>query len=140
MGERVHTASRRSDTRPAVAPASRYWRAWRVSSTTFGSGWRRSHTSEWSQGSSAGSTPITATVLAMSGSPSALIGAVNGNLKIQAFQEAVDKSISEGVVMDITAITHGAATQHAPAPAIPVDRAAANREVIQAVKALNGTE
>jgi len=42
--------------------------------------------------------------------------------------------------MDITAITHGAATQHAPAPAIPVDRAAANREVIQAVKALNGTE
>jgi uncharacterized FlaG/YvyC family protein len=42
--------------------------------------------------------------------------------------------------MDITAITRGAATQHASAPVIPVDRAAENREVIQAVKALNGTE
>jgi uncharacterized FlaG/YvyC family protein len=42
--------------------------------------------------------------------------------------------------MDITAITRGVATEHAPAPVIPVDRAAENREVIQAVKALNGTE
>jgi uncharacterized FlaG/YvyC family protein len=62
------------------------------------------------------------------------------NLNIHVFQERVDKGISEGVVMDITAINRAATSQHAPAPVVPVDKAAQNREVIQAVKALNGTE
>jgi len=42
--------------------------------------------------------------------------------------------------MDITAISRSVETLHAPAPAIPADRAAENREVVQAVKALNGAE
>jgi len=42
--------------------------------------------------------------------------------------------------MDITAINRGASGLNAPAPAIPVDRTSENREVIQAVKALNGAE
>jgi uncharacterized FlaG/YvyC family protein len=43
--------------------------------------------------------------------------------------------------MDIAAISRGtAAVQHAPAPTIPVDHNAQNREIVQAVKALNGTE
>ena len=43
--------------------------------------------------------------------------------------------------MDITAINRAATPGlHAPAPDIPVDRTAENREVIQAVKALNGAE
>ena len=43
--------------------------------------------------------------------------------------------------MDITAINRAASPGlHAPAPDIPIDRSAENREVIQAVKALNGTE
>ena len=42
--------------------------------------------------------------------------------------------------MDITAIGRNVDTQHAPAPAIPPDKAAQNREVVQAVKALNGAE
>jgi len=42
--------------------------------------------------------------------------------------------------MDITALNWSAESLHAPAPAIPADRAAENREVVQAVRALNGTE
>jgi uncharacterized FlaG/YvyC family protein len=42
--------------------------------------------------------------------------------------------------MDITSIQRGAPGAHAPAPVIPVDRSSENREVIQAVKALNGAE
>jgi uncharacterized FlaG/YvyC family protein len=42
--------------------------------------------------------------------------------------------------MDITAINRGATGPLAPAPVIPVDKASQNREVIQAVKALNATE
>lgn len=42
--------------------------------------------------------------------------------------------------MDITAINRSVEALHAPAPAIPADRAAENREVVQAVKALNGAE
>ena len=42
--------------------------------------------------------------------------------------------------MDITAINRGAAGLNAPAPAISQDKTSENREVIQAVKALNGTE
>jgi uncharacterized FlaG/YvyC family protein len=42
--------------------------------------------------------------------------------------------------MDITAISRGSAGQSAPAPTVPVDRGMQNREVVQAVKALNGTE
>jgi len=42
--------------------------------------------------------------------------------------------------MDITAISRGVEALHAPAPAIPADKAAENREVVQAVKALNGAE
>ena len=42
--------------------------------------------------------------------------------------------------MDITAINRSNAGQHAPEPVIPVERSTKNREVIQAVKALNGTE
>jgi uncharacterized FlaG/YvyC family protein len=60
-------------------------------------------------------------------------------LNIHVFRRRADKGISEGVVMDITAINR-AASQHAPAPVVPVDKATQNREVIQAVKALNGTE
>ena len=42
--------------------------------------------------------------------------------------------------MDVTAVDRSGQTLPAPAPAVPVDRAAENREVVQAVKALNGTE
>jgi len=43
--------------------------------------------------------------------------------------------------MDITAINRGESGLHAPAPVTPVSKEAAeNRQVIQAVKAVNGTE
>jgi uncharacterized FlaG/YvyC family protein len=42
--------------------------------------------------------------------------------------------------MDITAINREAPSPHAPEPAIPVNKAAENREVVRAVKAVNGTE
>lgn len=42
--------------------------------------------------------------------------------------------------MDLTAIDRGAAGLHAPAPAVEVDRAAEKRQVVQAVKAINGAE
>jgi flagellar protein FlaG len=42
--------------------------------------------------------------------------------------------------MDVNAVNPSAHALSAPAQAIPVDRAAENREVVQAVKALNGTE
>jgi flagellar protein FlaG len=42
--------------------------------------------------------------------------------------------------MDINALSRGPSASHAPAPAIPVDHAAENRQVVQAVKAVNGTE
>ena len=43
-------------------------------------------------------------------------------------------------MMDLSAINHNTQALHAPAPAIPVDQAAENREMVQAVKALNGAE
>ena len=42
--------------------------------------------------------------------------------------------------MDIIAIGRSLEAPHAPAPAIPMDKAAENRAVVQAVKAVNGTE
>jgi uncharacterized FlaG/YvyC family protein len=42
--------------------------------------------------------------------------------------------------MDITAVNRGAIGPHAPAPTATVDKAVEQREVIQAVKAINGTE
>jgi flagellar protein FlaG len=42
--------------------------------------------------------------------------------------------------MDINAINRGEVGLHAPAPVAPVNKAAENREVVQAVKAVNGTE
>jgi len=42
--------------------------------------------------------------------------------------------------MDLTAIDRNVTGTHAPAPAVPVDKAAENRQVVQAVKAVNGTE
>lgn len=42
--------------------------------------------------------------------------------------------------MDITAINRGATGMHAPAPVISPDKTSENREVVQAVKALNGSE
>ena len=42
--------------------------------------------------------------------------------------------------MDITAIDRVASGVHAPAPAVAVDKAAEKRQVVQAVKAVNGTE
>ena len=42
--------------------------------------------------------------------------------------------------MDLTAIDRSATGVHAPAPAVTVDKAAENRQVVQAVKAVNGTE
>ena len=42
--------------------------------------------------------------------------------------------------MDITAISRSAPGAYAPAPVEPVDRNAQSRDVVQAVKALNGTE
>jgi len=41
--------------------------------------------------------------------------------------------------MDITAISRSVETVHAPAPVTGMDKAAENREVVQAVKAVNGT-
>lgn len=41
--------------------------------------------------------------------------------------------------MDITAISR-VPELHAPAPVVPIDRSAEVREVVRAVKALNGTE
>ena len=42
--------------------------------------------------------------------------------------------------MDITAINRSATGNHAPEPAVPTDKVAEKREVVQAVKAVNGTE
>jgi len=44
--------------------------------------------------------------------------------------------------MDVVSLNQSlqVASAAAPAPAIPVDKAAENREVVQAVKALNGAE
>jgi uncharacterized FlaG/YvyC family protein len=42
--------------------------------------------------------------------------------------------------MDLTAISRSDTGVHAPAPAVSVDRTAEQREVVQAVKAINGTE
>ena len=42
--------------------------------------------------------------------------------------------------MDLTAINRSATGVHAPAPAVTVDKTAEQREVVQAVKAINGTE
>lgn len=42
--------------------------------------------------------------------------------------------------MEITAINRGDVGVHAPAPVAPVDKAAEHRQVVQAVKAVNGTE
>jgi len=42
--------------------------------------------------------------------------------------------------MDITGIDRAAPSSHAPTPVAPVDHAAESREIVQAVKALNGTE
>ena len=42
--------------------------------------------------------------------------------------------------MDITAINRGDVGLHAPTPVAPVDKSAEHRQVVQAVKAVNGTE
>ena len=42
--------------------------------------------------------------------------------------------------MDLTAINSGATGTHAPAPAVTADKTAEKREVVQAVRAVNGTE
>ena len=42
--------------------------------------------------------------------------------------------------MDITAINRSATSIHAPEPAVATDKAAEKREVVQAVKAVNGAE
>jgi flagellar protein FlaG len=42
--------------------------------------------------------------------------------------------------MDITAINRGATGIHTPEPAVPIDKVSEKREVIQAIKAVNGTE
>ena len=42
--------------------------------------------------------------------------------------------------MDITAINRGASGVHVPAPAVPIEKVSERREVVQAVKAVNGTE
>jgi uncharacterized FlaG/YvyC family protein len=42
--------------------------------------------------------------------------------------------------MEITAVDRSAQPMVAPAATVPVDQAAENREVVKAVKALNGTE
>jgi uncharacterized FlaG/YvyC family protein len=42
--------------------------------------------------------------------------------------------------MEITAVDRSAQTIAAPVASIPVDRATENREIVRAVKALNGTE
>src|SRR5665811_1100344 len=50
-----------------------------------------------------------------------------------------DRKPSEGVVMDLTAIS-GVTGAHAPAPTAIVDKTAEEREVVQAVRAVNGAE
>ena len=42
--------------------------------------------------------------------------------------------------MEITGISREVPNLHAPPPVVPVDRAAEAREVVKAVKAVNGTE
>ncbi len=42
--------------------------------------------------------------------------------------------------MDLAAISRSVTGVHAPAPAVTVDKTAEQREVVQAVKAINGTE
>ncbi|MEO8370558.1 MAG: flagellar protein FlaG [Candidatus Solibacter sp.] len=42
--------------------------------------------------------------------------------------------------MDITAINRGAASVHAPEPIVALDKVSEKREVVQAIKAVNGTE
>jgi len=42
--------------------------------------------------------------------------------------------------MDLTAIHRTEAAVHAPEPVVPLDRVAEKREVVKAVKAVNGTE
>jgi flagellar protein FlaG len=42
--------------------------------------------------------------------------------------------------MDLTAINRSDTCIHAPAPVVALDKAAEKREVVQAVKAVNGTE
>jgi flagellar protein FlaG len=42
--------------------------------------------------------------------------------------------------MDLTAIDRTVTGIHAPAPAVTMDQAAENRQVVQAVKAINGAE
>jgi uncharacterized FlaG/YvyC family protein len=42
--------------------------------------------------------------------------------------------------MEITAINRGEVGLHAPAPVAPVDKTAEHRQIVQAVKAVNGTE
>ena len=42
--------------------------------------------------------------------------------------------------MDITGVSRPVPAAHAPAPVVPVDRAAEVRDVVRAVKAVNGTE
>jgi flagellar protein FlaG len=44
------------------------------------------------------------------------------------------------VVMEITAVDRSAQPQTAPVATIPVEQAAENRDVVRAIKALNGTE
>jgi uncharacterized FlaG/YvyC family protein len=68
------------------------------------------------------------------------IGGEERSVSVHFFGEEADKDISEGVVMDITAINRGATSPQTPAPVAPVDRTAEHREVVRAVKAINGTE
>ena len=42
--------------------------------------------------------------------------------------------------MDISAINRGITGVHAPDPVLPVDKVAEKREVVRAIKAVNGTE
>ena len=42
--------------------------------------------------------------------------------------------------MDLTPINRAGTAVHAPAPAVTLDKAAEKREVVQAVKAVNGAE
>ena len=42
--------------------------------------------------------------------------------------------------MEITSVNRGEVGVHAPAPVAPVNKPSENRDVVQAVKAVNGTE
>ena len=42
--------------------------------------------------------------------------------------------------MDLNPVDRGAASIHVPTPVVPVENAAEKRQVVQAVKAVNGTE